>query len=143
MRPPPSPASCSPPSLSRRQAPQTPIEDVREVIREELGEYPETLWRTFDPKAIASASLAQVHKAEGWNGEQLAVKVRGGGGGRGYSCLDHASRTRRTAVPTRSRDTYLQALRALYGALGGRVKKFPFEARGKRDGRWGVPLSRA
>ncbi|CAN0483872.1 unnamed protein product, partial [Ectocarpus sp. 12 AP-2014] len=58
------------------QAPQTPIEDVREVIREELGEYPETLWRTFDPKAIASASLAQVHRAEGWNGEQLAVKVQ-------------------------------------------------------------------
>ncbi|CAM9903710.1 unnamed protein product [Ectocarpus sp. 4 AP-2014] len=58
------------------QAPQTPIQDVREVIREELGEYPETLWRTFDPKAIASASLAQVHRAEGWNGEQLAVKVQ-------------------------------------------------------------------
>ncbi len=60
---------------SARQAPQTPIDDVREVIREELGEYPETLWRTFDPVAIASASLAQVHRAEGWNGEQLAVKV--------------------------------------------------------------------
>lgn len=57
------------------QAPQTPIEDVREVIREELGEYPETLWRSFEPEAIASASLAQVHRAEGWNGEQLAVKV--------------------------------------------------------------------
>lgn len=48
---------------------------MREVIREELGEYPETLWRTFDPEAIASASLAQVHRAEGWDGEQLAVKV--------------------------------------------------------------------
>lgn len=48
---------------------------MREVIREELGEYPETLWRHFDPEAIASASLAQVHRAEGWDGEQLAVKV--------------------------------------------------------------------
>eukprot|EP00903_Cladosiphon_okamuranus_P008941 g8557.t1 len=58
------------------QAPQSNIEDVREVIREELGEYPETLWRSFDPVAIASASLAQVHRAEGWDGEQLAVKVQ-------------------------------------------------------------------
>lgn len=48
---------------------------MREVIREELGEYPETLWRKFDPEAIASASLAQVHRAESWDGEQLAVKV--------------------------------------------------------------------
>lgn len=59
-----------------RQAPTTPINDVREVIREELGEYPETLWRSFDPKPIASASLAQVHRAVGWDGEELAVKVR-------------------------------------------------------------------
>ncbi|CAN0563837.1 unnamed protein product, partial [Laminaria digitata] len=58
------------------QAPQTPIEGVREVILEELGEYPETLWLGFDPVPIASASLAQVHRAVGWNGEQLAIKVR-------------------------------------------------------------------
>eukprot|EP00904_Undaria_pinnatifida_P013132 jgi/Undpi1/894/HiC_scaffold_10.g04358.m1 len=58
------------------QAPQTPIEGVREVIMEELGEYPETLWRSFDAVPIASASLAQVHRAVGWNGEQLAIKVQ-------------------------------------------------------------------
>lgn len=57
------------------QAPRTPIEDVREVIREELGLYPEALWRSFDPEPIASASLAQVHRAVGWDGEQLAIKV--------------------------------------------------------------------
>lgn len=53
---------------------------MREVIWEELGEDPETLWRSFDPVPIASASLAQVHRAVGWNGEQLAIKVGGGGG---------------------------------------------------------------
>lgn len=58
------------------QAPRTGVDDVRKVIREELGEYPETLWKSFDPEPIASASLAQVHRAVGWDGEQLAVKVR-------------------------------------------------------------------
>ncbi|CAM9871206.1 unnamed protein product [Ascophyllum nodosum] len=58
------------------QASRTPIEDVREVIKEELGQYPETLWRSFNPEPIASASLAQVHRAVGWNGEDLAVKVQ-------------------------------------------------------------------
>lgn len=61
--------------MSCGQASQTPIEDVREVIREELGQYPETLWKRFDPKPIASASLAQVHRAVGWDGEELAIKV--------------------------------------------------------------------
>lgn len=58
------------------QAPRTGIDDVREVIHEELGEYPETLWKIFYPEPIASASLAQVHRAVGWDGEQLAVKVQ-------------------------------------------------------------------
>lgn len=60
------------------QAPRTGIDDVREVIHEELGEYPETLWKIFYPEPIASASLAQVHRAVGWDGEQLAVKVSSG-----------------------------------------------------------------
>lgn len=56
-------------------APTTPIEGVREVIREELGKYPEELWDTFDPKPIASASLAQVHVATK-DGAKLAIKVQ-------------------------------------------------------------------
>lgn len=78
-----SPAMAAAVAAAALQAPQSAIEDVREVIREELGEYPETLWRSFDPVAIASASLAQVHRAEGWDGQQLAVKVRSGAGGGG------------------------------------------------------------
>lgn len=57
------------------QAPRTAIEDVRQVIREELGEYPEAIWKSFEPEPIASASLAQVHRAVGWDGQELAIKV--------------------------------------------------------------------
>lgn len=60
----------------RVQAPRTDIGDVREVIREELGDFPEKLWKSFDPEPIASASLAQVHRALSWDGVELAVKVR-------------------------------------------------------------------
>jgi hypothetical protein len=41
-------------------APVSTLEDVREVVREELGAYPEELWDEFSERPIASASLAQV-----------------------------------------------------------------------------------
>lgn len=68
------------------------------MIREELGEYPETLWRSFDPEAIASASLAQVHRAEGWNGEQLAVKVRFSRGTEGKGAEGTGSREKKAEL---------------------------------------------
>jgi hypothetical protein len=36
------------------------IEHVRLTIKEDLGDYPENIFQTFDPEPIASASLAQV-----------------------------------------------------------------------------------
>ena len=56
-------------------APQTSYENVRAVIREELGEDPEVLFDSFDPEPLASASLAQVHVAYK-DGQKLAVKVQ-------------------------------------------------------------------
>ena len=56
-------------------APTTEYEDVREVIREELGAYPEHLFDEFEIDPIASASLAQVHVATK-DGRKLAVKVQ-------------------------------------------------------------------
>mmetsp|Transcript_29932 Transcript_29932/g.45809 ORF Transcript_29932/g.45809 Transcript_29932/m.45809 type:complete len:621 (+) Transcript_29932:100-1962(+) len=56
-------------------APVTPIEDVREVIKEELGAYPEDIFEEFAIEPIASASLAQVHVAMK-DGKKLAVKVQ-------------------------------------------------------------------
>lgn len=51
--------------------------DVCEVIKEELGKYPDELFESFSEKPIASASLAQVHVAiEKGTGRKLAVKVQ-------------------------------------------------------------------
>jgi len=58
-------------------APLTRYEDVREVIMEDLGSYPEDVFESFEEDPIASASLAQVHVArERGTGRKLAVKVQ-------------------------------------------------------------------
>ncbi len=60
-----------------RDCPVTQYSDVREVIREDLGDYPENIFDDFQKKPIASASLAQVHVAkEKGTGQKLAIKVQ-------------------------------------------------------------------
>jgi len=49
---------------------------VNRIIKNELGDLPESLFEEFSPEAVAAASLGQVHRATGKNGEQLAVKVQ-------------------------------------------------------------------
>ncbi len=51
-------------------------EAVAGVFVAEFGRRPETLYRTFDYDAIASASIGQVHKATLADGTPVAVKVR-------------------------------------------------------------------
>jgi ubiquinone biosynthesis protein len=64
--------------LSRLQdrVPHHPYPVVRRVIREELGAPPEKLFRRFWRSPIASASLAQVHRAVLPDGRHVAVKVQ-------------------------------------------------------------------
>jgi predicted unusual protein kinase regulating ubiquinone biosynthesis (AarF/ABC1/UbiB family) len=53
-----------------------PYQQVREVIRQELGDYPEQIFLTFDPTPFAAASIGQVHRAVLPTGHQVAVKVQ-------------------------------------------------------------------
>ena len=49
---------------------------VRKTIKNELENYPEKIFATFDTQAFAAASLGQVHKAEDSEGNQLAIKMQ-------------------------------------------------------------------
>ena len=47
-----------------------------QVVVEELGRAPEQLFRQWDPRPIASASIGQVHRAITTDGRAVAVKVQ-------------------------------------------------------------------
>ena len=49
---------------------------VRKTIKNELENYPEKIFKTFDAQAFAAASLGQVHRAEDNEGNQLAIKMQ-------------------------------------------------------------------
>jgi len=49
---------------------------VERICVEELGAPPDTLFASFDRTPVASASVAQVHRATLPSGEEVAVKVR-------------------------------------------------------------------
>jgi ubiquinone biosynthesis protein len=64
--------------LSRLQAdtPSDPAEVILATIRSELGSEVSSLFATFDPVPLASASVGQVHRAQLRSGEQVVVKVQ-------------------------------------------------------------------
>ena len=58
------------------QIPPRPVKEIRDRIILELGATPEELFFSFDEQAVASASLAQVHKVVLKNGQTIALKVQ-------------------------------------------------------------------
>ncbi|XP_027700516.1 uncharacterized aarF domain-containing protein kinase 1 isoform X3 [Vombatus ursinus] len=58
------------------QAPQSSMQEIQQVIREDLGKEIQDLFQSFEDTPLGAASLAQVHKAVLYDGRTVAVKVQ-------------------------------------------------------------------
>ncbi len=65
-------------ALSQLQdnAPPIPADRVAGVIQADLGASTDELFATFEPEPMASASIAQVHRATTEDGREVAVKIK-------------------------------------------------------------------
>jgi predicted unusual protein kinase regulating ubiquinone biosynthesis (AarF/ABC1/UbiB family) len=60
----------------QHEAPAMPWEDVADVLQDELGAEPESLFAELDHAPMAAASLGQVHRGRLKDGREVAVKVQ-------------------------------------------------------------------
>nr|MDT0522487.1 AarF/UbiB family protein [Streptomyces sp. DSM 41633] len=58
------------------RVPPADTDEVHKLFVEELGEEPTKLFKSFDEKPFASASIAQVHYATLHSGEEVVVKIQ-------------------------------------------------------------------
>jgi len=57
------------------QVPPEPFFEIKGIIEKTLNKSLNHIFQEFDPQPIAAASVAQVHKAKLYSGEQVAVKI--------------------------------------------------------------------
>jgi len=57
-------------------SPTIPYTEIRTIVQSELGRPISAVYEFFDPRPLASASIAQVHKARMRNGTVVCVKVQ-------------------------------------------------------------------
>ena len=64
--------------LSKLQdhVPPFPFADIKRIFKEEFDEEIDVVFETIDESPLASASIAQVHRARTKNGEEVIVKVQ-------------------------------------------------------------------
>ena len=96
--------------------PAGPFEAVRARIVEELGAEPDALFATFDRAPVASASLAQVHRATLHDGRAVAVKVQ------------HADIEAIATLDLRAIQTILRVVGRAFGIRGLREQMRQIEA---------------
>ncbi|MFT3966392.1 MAG: AarF/UbiB family protein [Sphingobium sp.] len=58
------------------RAPTLAFEELRAEVEAALGEPPETAFARFDPRPLAAASMAQVHRAALPDGREVVLKIR-------------------------------------------------------------------
>ena len=63
-------------SVVQSSVPPMDYELIRAQIKNELGKYPEQLFKRFEREAFAAASLGQVHRAKLKSGGEVVVKVQ-------------------------------------------------------------------
>lgn len=58
------------------QTAQIPFSQINQVLKSHYGKDPKTIFKRIDEKPLASASIAQVHEAELFNGQVVVLKVQ-------------------------------------------------------------------